>query len=124
MKLFALITCVAVSFVIGTAMSHDTSNDMDVTFEPSVFEYISMTIAEYPSPFLNMGGELKYHVMINGQIVGMHDEDAQMLLDTFKVTPIPASDFHNSGLDHQIWAFRRSKIDKIQAPAVQLTSID
>jgi len=75
--------------------------------QPVIPVVVDLHISEYPGPFLNMGGRLKYHVLINGRIVGMHDVDAQALLDIFNITPYTSEQFHELGLDHQIWAFRR-----------------
>lgn len=79
--------------------------------QPIVPVVVDLHISEYPGPFLNMGGQLKYHVLINGRIVGMHDEDAQTLLDIFNITPYTPEQFNELGLDHQIWALRRKGKD-------------
>ena len=55
--------------------------------QPIVPLVVDLHISEYPGSFLNMGGRLKYHVLINGRIVGMHDVDTQALLDIFNITP-------------------------------------
>lgn len=79
--------------------------------DPIIPVVVDLHISEYPAPFLNMGGRLKYHVLINGRIVGMHDKDAQTLLDIFNITPYTPEQFHELGLDNQIWAFRRKGKD-------------
>lgn len=104
-----------VSFCCLIGMLLLTSGTVDTSVRPSaapparpvVPVVVDLHISEYPGPFLNMGGELKYHVLINGRIVGMHDEDTQALLDIFNITPYTPEQFQELGLDNQIWAFNR-----------------
>lgn len=75
--------------------------------KPIVPAIVDIHVAEYPEPFLNMNGMMKYHVMINGKIVGMSDNDVQMIIDLFGITPYTGEQFHELGMDHVIWANKR-----------------
>lgn len=108
MKFIVPVICVFGMLLLSSG-TVSTTNQLEPKSvdQPIVPVVVDLHISEYPGPFLNMGGQLKYHVLINGRIVGMHDEDAQALLDIFNITPYTSDQFHELGLDHQIWAFKR-----------------
>lgn len=100
-----------IGFVIGVSLLLFTSGtvvDNQPVDQKIVPVVMDIQISEYPGPFLSMGGRLKYHVLINGRIVGMHDEDAHTILSIFKIPAYTPEQFHELGLDNQIWAFERS----------------
>jgi hypothetical protein len=97
-----------VSFIIGIGsllLTSGTIIDSQPPVQPPVVPVVvDIHVSEYPGPFLNIGGKLKYHVLINGRIVGMHDEDARAILNIFKIPAYTPEQFYKLGLDNQIWA--------------------
>jgi len=63
---------------------------------------VDVQISNYPEP-LDLNGDFKYHVTINGQTVGMIDEDAELILYLFGVEPYTGQQFNEMGLDNVIW---------------------
>lgn len=108
MKYVSLVCCLLGMLLLTSGTVSTPVNKTYAEAEPPVVPVVvDLHISEYPGPFLNMGGQIKYHVLINGRIVGMHDEDAQALLDIFNIVPYTPEQFQELGLDHQIWAFDR-----------------
>ena len=106
MKYIIVIACVLGTLLLTSGTTHNinVAPQTQTTITPVV---VDMHVSEYPGPFLNMGGALKYHVLINGKIVGMHDQDVMNILKIFNITPYTSEQFHQLGLDNQIWAFER-----------------
>ena len=108
MKFIVPVICVFSMLLLSSGTVSTTKHlETKPIDQPIVPVVVDIHISEYPGPFLNMGGRLKYHVLINGRIVGMHDKDAQTILDLFNITPYTPEQFHDLGLDNQIWAFKR-----------------
>lgn len=110
MKYIVPVVCIfGVLLLTSGTVSTPKQPELISTNQPVIPVVVDLHISEYPGSFLNMGGRLKYHVLINGRIVGMHDVDAQALLDIFNITPYTPEQFHELGLDHQIWAFEKKE---------------
>lgn len=63
---------------------------------------VDVQISNYPKP-LDLNGEFRYHVTINGQTIGMIDEDAEMILNLFGIEPYTGKQFNEMGLGDVIW---------------------
>jgi hypothetical protein len=98
--------CGALLLTSGTV--EDTPPIPNYTVKETIIPVIvDMHVAEYPPPVLNINGMMKYHVMINGKVVGMSDNDVQTIVDLFDITPYPGDQFHELGMDSVIWANKR-----------------
>lgn len=91
--------------VILLLTSTTTKSDYVTTTQYIEHRSVDIKIAEYPPPldFLT-----KYHVTINGKVVGMLDEDTRAMLDLFQVESYTGQDFHDMSLGTSIWARRNN----------------
>ena len=101
MKLLGL--CIAIFMCgflfIGTSTSQQLSNTNNADRQR-----VNIQIGEYPPP-LDVNGLHKYHVVINGTLIGMPAIDVSDILDTYNIKPRNRDDFHkNDSSRFGIWA--------------------
>lgn len=94
--------CGVLLLTSGTVV-HDSPHAQSVTQSKVTPLVVNLHVSEYPEP-LTMLGMYKYHVLINGRIVGMTDAQAAQLLTRYNITPYTPEQFYQLGLDNQIWA--------------------
>ena len=105
---FFVLVC-TVGFM-GSTDTHTPTTEVPV--EPIIVKQIvieepkllDIQISKYPPP-LDVLGSYKYHVVINDKLIGMPDENAEILVKKYGIKPYDRKEFYTRGLDsHGIWA--------------------
>ena len=115
MMKMALILFTGVAFLLLTSATvvQPTNETPQFLFDFELekeIDVVEVTIAKYPPP-LDIDGRNKYHVTINGVVVGMIDEDAELLMSMFNIKPYTGKQFYEKNLGHTIWVSKRRETE-------------